>query len=76
MSAVEAVAAEIAKLERSESQLIDERDAAEEAIAQAYFIVTGRSPEWSNKFGFSEALEEIGDAVALLKQAAKSAANT
>ena len=53
--------------ERQMLQLIVERDAAEEAMSQAYYIVTGRSPEWSNRFGYAEALEEIGDAVALLK---------
>lgn len=53
--------------ERETLQLIEERDNAEEAISQAYYIVTGRSPEWSNQFGYPEALEEIGDAVAALK---------
>lgn len=52
-------------------QLIDEQDAAEEALSQAYFFVIGRSPEWSNLFGHKQALEEIGDAIYLLKRAAK-----
>lgn len=38
-----------------------------------YYLVTGNSPEWSNKFGHAEALEEVADAVSVLKQAAKAA---
>lgn len=52
-------------------KVIDERDAAEEALAQAYYLVMGHSAEWSNAFGHAEALEEIGDAVAALKLAVK-----
>lgn len=43
-------------------QTIDERDAAEEALSQAYFLIKGQSPQWSNNFGHEEALEEIEDA--------------
>lgn len=57
----------IAKLERDLAQAIDERDKAEEALSQAYYLATGRSPEWSNKFGHDDAVEEIGDVVAVLK---------
>lgn len=57
--------------ERQLLQLIDERDNAEEALSQAFYIVTGRSPEWSNLFHHNEALEEIKDAVSVLKQAAR-----
>jgi len=52
------IAAKDAEIER----LIDQRDSAEEALSQAYFLVIGRSPEWSNLFGHAEALEEIDDA--------------
>lgn len=52
-------------------KVIDERDAAEQALSQAYYIITGNSPEWSNNFGHAEALQEITDAVTLLKSAAK-----
>jgi hypothetical protein len=38
--------------EKSHLQTIDERDRAEEALSQAYFLITGRSPEWSNLFGY------------------------
>ena len=52
-------------------QLTNERDAAEDALSQAYFLITGRSPEWSNLFGYAEALQEIDEAQSLLRQAAK-----
>jgi hypothetical protein len=58
--------------EKAMLQLIDERDAAEEALSQAYYLVTGRSPEWSNKFGHTQALEDIKEACAILRQAAKA----
>ncbi len=58
--------------ERALGQVIDERDAAEDALSQAFYLVTGRSPEWSNVFGHSQALEEIGDACALLRKSATS----
>jgi hypothetical protein len=51
--------------------VIDERDAAEQAMSQAYYLVTGNSPEWSNNFGYTEALQEIEDCLLLLKTAAK-----
>jgi hypothetical protein len=49
----------VRELEASEDQLIGERDDAEEAISQAYFLIKGESPEWSNLFGYEQALEEI-----------------
>ena len=55
----------------TESELIDERDRAEESLSQAYYIVTGRSPEWSNQFGHDQALIEIAETVKLLKDAAR-----
>jgi Lar family restriction alleviation protein len=51
---------------------VSERDAAEDAVSQIYFIVTGHSPEWSNTFGFEQAIQEIEEAINLLKQAAKT----
>jgi hypothetical protein len=56
-----------AKLETA----VSERDAAEEFASHIYFIATGRSPEWSNTFGFEQAAQEIEEAINLLKQAAK-----
>lgn len=60
---------DVAALEKA----VDERDSAEEAMSQAYYVVTGKSPEWSNLFGYEQANEEIADVVAVLKQVAKTA---
>ncbi|HIE1240116.1 TPA: ead/Ea22-like family protein [Enterobacter ludwigii] len=49
----------IAELERSETQLIDERDNAESALNDAYKAVMGQAPEWSNWFSFADAIDEI-----------------
>lgn len=49
----------IARLDRSETQLIQERDDAEEALSDMYDAVMGRKPEWSNMFSFSDAIEEV-----------------
>nr|WP_239650786.1 ead/Ea22-like family protein [Salmonella enterica] len=38
----------IAELEHSETQLINERDSAESALADMYQAATGERPEWSN----------------------------
>lgn len=38
---------------------IDERDAAQEALARAYYLVTGQVAEWSNAFSYDDALREI-----------------
>ncbi|EHX3046545.1 hypothetical protein K6S25_001998 [Salmonella enterica] len=50
---------EVEELERGESKLIDERDSAETALADMYKSVMGNSPEWSNWFGFADAVEEV-----------------
>jgi hypothetical protein len=54
--------------DRETLKLIDERDAAEQALSQAYYLVTGRSPEWSNMFGHKEALDEIEDTLIILRK--------
>ena len=59
--------------EKAMLQLIDERDAAEECLSQMYYLVTGNSPQWSNLFGHEHALEDVGNAVSVLKQSAKAA---
>lgn len=51
-------------------QLIDERDGAEQALSHAYYLLTGRSPEWSNLFGHKEALEEMEHWINRLKDEA------
>lgn len=55
----EAAEKRIAELERSETQLIDERDNAESALNDAYKAVMGQAPEWSNWFSFADAIDEI-----------------
>lgn len=59
---------DLQKSEDSESQLIDERDHAEGAIADMYNAAIGRQPEWSNWFGFSDAVTEVGGEVYALRQ--------
>lgn len=49
----------IAEFERSETQLISERDDAESALNDAYKAVMGQPPEWSNWFSFENAIDEI-----------------
>lgn len=65
-------AAQNDKDERAYLQIIDERDAAQEALSQAYYLVTGRSPDWSSVWGINECLEEIDDAQQLLRKAVPS----
>ena len=55
--------------ERQMLQVIDERDAAEEALSQAYYLIMGRSAEWSNLFGHAEALQDIDDAQRTMRTA-------
>ncbi|HFD9223205.1 TPA: ead/Ea22-like family protein [Salmonella enterica] len=56
---LEAAERSIAELERSETQLINERDCAESALNDAYKAVMGHAPEWSNWFSFENAIDEI-----------------
>jgi len=49
--------------ERAHGVTIDQRDAAESALSEAYLIVTGQPPEWSNRFGYREALDDIRSAL-------------
>lgn len=72
MSSLTDAAKEMAELERSLDQAIRERDLSEECLSQMFYVVTGRSPEWSNRFGYPQALEDVGDVMAALKVAAKS----
>lgn len=55
---------------------IDERDQAEEALSQAYYLIKGESPEWSNLFGCKECLEEIDDAQQTLRKSLSEALQT
>lgn len=56
----------IDELEASETQLIQERDSAEQALADMYDAATGERPEWSNWFGFADAIEEVAQVRAKL----------
>lgn len=49
----------IAELEKSELQLIDERDIAEDALGDMYQAATGERPEWSSAFGISDAVDAV-----------------
>lgn len=57
----------IAELERSETQLINERDAAESALTDMYQAATGERPEWSNMFGFADAVDVVEERLATLE---------
>lgn len=63
----EAAEKRIAELEKSEEQLINERDHAESALADMYFAATEDRPEWSNWFGFSDAVDAVVDRIADLE---------
>jgi hypothetical protein len=58
--------------EREYLALIDQRDAAEDALANAFHLVTGEYPEWSNAFGYTDALEGIKETIASYLEAAKA----
>ena len=62
------------KHEREMLRTIDQRDAAEEALTQAYYLITGRSPDWSSVWGFAECIEEIDEAQQLLRKLIPSSA--
>ncbi|EDR9794579.1 ead/Ea22-like family protein [Salmonella enterica subsp. enterica serovar Zongo] len=53
--------------ERSETQLINERDYAESALADMYQAATGERPEWSNMFGFADAVDVVEERLATLE---------
>jgi hypothetical protein len=59
--------------ERHHLATIDQRDNAEESLSQAYFLIKGMSPEWSNLFGHAEAIEDIDDAQRSLRLALQQA---
>ncbi|HCP1576764.1 TPA: ead/Ea22-like family protein [Escherichia coli] len=64
---LEARSKRIAELEKSEEQLINERDHAEAALDDMYFAATRDRPEWSNWFGFSDAVDAVVDRIADLE---------
>jgi hypothetical protein len=42
-------------------KVIDQRDAAEAALADAYSAIVEEQPQWSNCFGYRDPVEEIDD---------------
>lgn len=62
--------AEREKEERAHIRTIDQRDDAEKALSDMFSAVTGRGPEWSNNFGYPEAIEEVEATIAELVRAA------
>ncbi|EMX8466970.1 hypothetical protein AAH178_002862 [Serratia marcescens] len=56
----------IAELEADELALIDERDSAEDIIAEMYEAATGNRPQWSSCFRFSDAVEDVAQVRARL----------
>ncbi|EJJ1761569.1 ead/Ea22-like family protein [Salmonella enterica] len=67
ISELEAARQRLAELENSETQLINERDAAESALADMYQAATGERPEWSNMFGFADAVDVVEERLATLE---------
>lgn len=57
--------AELADEEQEHVRTIIQRDAAEEALANAYAAVTGHEAVWTNLFGYDDALNEIAQTVAV-----------
>lgn len=64
---LEAAERRIEELEHSETQLINERDYAESALADMYQAATGERPEWSNMFGFADAVDVVEERLATLE---------
>ena|SRR5690606_10708091 len=67
---LEAAERRIAELELDETQLIEERDSAEKALADMYEAAMGERPEWSNLFGYAEAIDDVAQHVNFLDIAA------
>lgn len=53
----------IARLDRSETQLIGERDQVIAALDNMYEAVTGAPPEWSSAFGFTDAINDVTERI-------------
>lgn len=62
----------ITEMEFNELNLIAERDNAENVVTNMYRAATGDSPEWSNWFGFADAIEEVAQTRAKLEASKKS----
>lgn len=51
----------LARLDRSETQLIGERDQVINALDGMYEAVLGKPPEWSSAYGFDDAINEVAE---------------
>ena len=56
---IDALKAELAREERSHSSTIDARDLAEDALSEIWCNVFGGDPNWSNLYGFPNAVNDI-----------------
>lgn len=70
---VESASVEETEEEREMLKLIDERDAAEDAVGDIYAAVTGNQAEWSNLFGYSEAINEVHEVMQDLRSQSSKA---
>ena len=64
---------ELTAANRRAEELVTERDDAEQALSQAYYLIMGRAAEWSNTFGHEQALQDIDDAQAALRAQIRAA---
>ncbi|EMB4323671.1 hypothetical protein RJ492_004913 [Pluralibacter gergoviae] len=49
----------IARLDRSETKLIEERDGLIQVVEELYQTVMGVPPEWSSAYGFTDAINDV-----------------
>lgn len=61
LTELEAKDKQIAELERDTTKLIEERDNAEESLADMFEAATGERPEWSSAFGYDDAVDVVGE---------------
>ncbi|QLR62484.1 hypothetical protein HV341_10590 [Citrobacter sp. RHBSTW-00976] len=57
----------IARLDRSETQLIGERDQVINALDGMYKAVLGHPPEWSSAYGFNDAIDDVATRIQQLE---------
>ena len=75
----EQLEANILREEKAHERTIFQRDEAEKCVSDIYFATMGEAPEWSNNFGFEDALADIkgahkclGDALAQARADARA----
>lgn len=65
-----AVALMQAQDDKALTQVIEERDECEQVISDLYHAAMGEYPEWSNNFGYRDAVEDVVDYVHALRKKA------